>query len=611
MLCDCSMLSLFYVLLFGNVIRHASSSLDLYISREEMNRTLGVLADIKYVEDGKYDKPTAAYPYRVSDQIDTITFSWVSHAQVHYTMDIISNDPLVLPIANLRREGYVPTKLQEFTIEYRCSGHRSGQSMVELTFNFTIKTGGDFIEEIPVKLKQEKICAFRDARKGPAGVIAPPTESSFSVETVFRAIIIIAVIFLLIIAVGLLFYLKRSPKKGQTNNSHNGGIEDPPVSHFTRRMPMSFRSASRHLSRPFLTSTPAPKGGDSDAPCSSGTSGISSANSMFEYKERPVNMQKALQKLHVVRDEIRLLPSTDIQGNFGEIRMAMMRDLDENPTPFTNKRYTGDGDVDEIEDEIGHQTMVLCKLFRRAVPSSILNRYLTDALMFYDLAGHPNLIKPCCLAYDETGTETTLPIICYRHKGFGVLKHFLRGCKEKGALRAHELLTMCSDVSAAVHYLHRNHLVHRDIATRNCLVSEPQPGRLWVQLCDPSLSSDLYPNHYEALPENDPELRPIRWLAPESIKHRTYTSASDIWSLTMTLWEIWSVGEDPFPEVPLEDLHYSLTERCLIPPQPPNCPDAMQAILITGWQVDPKARPSAAVLHKNLENFSVYLNKYI
>ena len=40
----------------------------------------------------------------------------------------------------------------------------------------------------------------------------------------------------------------------------------------------------------------------------------------------------------------------------------------------------------------------------------------------------------------------------------------------------------------------------------------------------------------------------------------------------MTLWEIWSVGEDPFPEVPLEDLHYSLTERCLIPPQPPNCP---------------------------------------
>ena len=72
----------------------------------------GVLADIKYVEDGKYDKPTAAYPYRVSDQIDTITFSWVSHAQVHYTMDIVSNDPLVLPIANLRREGYVPTKLQ-------------------------------------------------------------------------------------------------------------------------------------------------------------------------------------------------------------------------------------------------------------------------------------------------------------------------------------------------------------------------------------------------------------------------------------------------------------------------------------------------------------------
>ena len=39
---------------------------------------------------------------------------------------------------------------------------------------------------------------------------------------------------------------------------------------------------------------------------------------------------------------------------------------------------------------------------------------------------------------------------------------------------------------------------------------------------------------------------PVRWLPPESIRHRIFTHKSDVWSFGVTVWEILTFGESPF-----------------------------------------------------------------
>lgn len=45
---------------------------------------------------------------------------------------------------------------------------------------------------------------------------------------------------------------------------------------------------------------------------------------------------------------------------------------------------------------------------------------------------------------------------------------------------------------------------------------------------------------------------PIKWLAIECIKSRTFTSASDVWAFGVTVWELLTFGERPYAQTPIQ-----------------------------------------------------------
>ncbi len=69
---------------------------------------------------------------------------------------------------------------------------------------------------------------------------------------------------------------------------------------------------------------------------------------------------------------------------------------------------------------------------------------------------------------------------------------------------------------------------------RNVLVKDPRMEV--VKLSDVGLSRALSTSDYYR--KSSQTRVPVKWMAPESVLDRVYTSASDVWSFGVLCWEV-------------------------------------------------------------------------
>uniref|UniRef100_A0A1I8EUD2 Tyrosine-protein kinase n=1 Tax=Wuchereria bancrofti TaxID=6293 RepID=A0A1I8EUD2_WUCBA len=161
----------------------------------------------------------------------------------------------------------------------------------------------------------------------------------------------------------------------------------------------------------------------------------------------------------------------------------------------------------------------------------------------------------------------------------GALDVFLR--KNGSNLSMKNKLLMIRDAAFGLAYLHSQNIMHRDLATRNCLYT----GEI-VKLSDFGMST--YGPQYKLLPTDK---APVRWIAPEVFRTLIYSFPSDTWAFFIMVWEIFNDATEPYAgwdraRVKAEVLKGS---RLSIPSTIPNI---LQELCKKAWNADVSKRPT-------------------
>uniref|UniRef100_A0A3B4ZIF9 receptor protein-tyrosine kinase n=1 Tax=Stegastes partitus TaxID=144197 RepID=A0A3B4ZIF9_9TELE len=189
---------------------------------------------------------------------------------------------------------------------------------------------------------------------------------------------------------------------------------------------------------------------------------------------------------------------------------------------------------------------------------------------------HPNIIR-----LEGVVTRCKPLMIITEYMENGSLDAFLR--KHDGQFTVIQLVGMLRGIASGMKYLSDMSYVHRDLAARNILVN----SNLVCKVSDFGLSRVL---------EDDPEAAyttriPIRWTAPEAITYRKFTTASDVWSYGIVMWEVVSYGERPYWDMNNQDVIKAIEEGYRLP-APMDCPVVLHQLMLDCWERERAERPT-------------------
>ncbi|KAG7153494.1 Focal adhesion kinase 1-like [Homarus americanus] len=235
----------------------------------------------------------------------------------------------------------------------------------------------------------------------------------------------------------------------------------------------------------------------------------------------------------------------------------------------------GDVHTGQYTSRDGSSEPVAIKTCKVESEGTIAEKFLEEAYIMQQF-DHPHIIKLIGIC-----SESPIWIVMELAR-YGEMRAFLQNNKDH--LNLATLVLYAFQLSTALSYLESKKFVHRDIAARNVLVYSQD----CVKLADFGLSRWVEEQSYYKASKGK---LPIKWMAPESINFRRFTSASDVWMFGVCMWEILMLGVKPFQGIKNNDVIKRIDngERLALPA---NCPPRLYSLMSQCWTYEPSKRPS-------------------
>uniref|UniRef100_A0A8C1S8Z3 receptor protein-tyrosine kinase n=1 Tax=Cyprinus carpio TaxID=7962 RepID=A0A8C1S8Z3_CYPCA len=252
------------------------------------------------------------------------------------------------------------------------------------------------------------------------------------------------------------------------------------------------------------------------------------------------------------------------------------------PSHVTKQKVIGAGEFGEVYRGIlkapgRKETAVAIKTLKPGYTEKQRQDFLGEASIMGQFS-HQNIIR-----LEGVVTKFKHAMIVTEYMENGALDKYLKD--HDGEMPSFQLVGMLRGIAAGMKYLSDMSYVHRDLAARNILVN----SNLECKVSDFGLSRVL---------EDEPEGTyttsggkiPIRWTAPEAIAYRKFTSASDVWSFGIVMWEVMAFGERPYWDMSNHEVMKAINEAFRLP-APMDCPSAVYQLMLQCWLQDRSKRP--------------------
>nr|CAD2144695.1 unnamed protein product [Meloidogyne enterolobii] len=138
------------------------------------------------------------------------------------------------------------------------------------------------------------------------------------------------------------------------------------------------------------------------------------------------------------------------------------------------------------------------------------------------------------------------------------------------------------EAAKGLDYINSMGYVHRDIAARNCLLTESTT----LKIADFGLTLKTKQVQMESLGKV-----PVKWLAKETLELGIYNAHTDVWSYGVLCWEIYSNGKEPYPGMSNMQARAHILLHGYRMPIPVGTPRKIAQLITSCWNGNPSERP--------------------